>query len=275
MISDFSNIPTIASIWESGALGLMIKGGPFMWVILVVAIVAIAVVIERYRSMKMLDLESGDLRDQVMDLITNGKIDEARELCDKTGGPVAAILGDGIRKYDVLRQLGYNQIQIEKQVSRSMENYGTHVVAALERHLPVLATVASVAPMLGFLGTVGGMRTSFIDIVAQAGKSNIVELAASGIEIALLTTLFGLIVGIPAYMAYNYFSSIINNFVLDVESAASELNEVISMQMVLEQGADVDDDDEQYDDAPPPRQTIETVDDDDDDDVIDLVPSKA
>ncbi len=246
----------MASLLDSGALGLLIKGGIFMWIILLLGILAAAVVIERYRSLKMLDLESADLRARVVDLISNGKFSEARQLCDDTGGPVAAVLGDGIRKYDVLRRLGYDQNQVELQVNRSMENYGTHVVAALERHLPVLATVASVAPMLGFLGTVQGMRESFIGIVNDAGKVNIVEAAASGIEVALLTTCFGLMVGIPAYMAYNYFSSIINNFVLDVESSASELNEVVSLQMVLEK------------DAPP------LASDEDDDDVIELVPQK-
>ena len=121
-----------------------------------------------------------------------------------------------------------------------------NIVAALERHLPILATIASVAPMIGFLGTVQGMIISFGNIVSTMGEMNIVEAAASGIKTALLTTCFGLMVGIPAYIAFNYFSSVINTFVLSVEASASELVESVTVQMTLEQGA--------QDNRPPPPQ---------------------
>ena len=88
--------------------------------------------------------------------------------------------------------------------------------------------------MLGFLGTVAGMITSFEDIVAKMGETNIVEAAATGISVALLTTAFGLIIGIPAFMAFNYFSSIINRFVLEIEESATELIEAVTLQIALE-----------------------------------------
>ena len=115
-----------------------------------------------------------------------------------------------------------------------MEYYGVNIVAALERHLPILATIASVAPMLGFLGTVQGMIVAFGDIEANIGQQNIVQAAASGIRVALLTTAFGLIVGISAYMAFNYFTGLINDFVLQVESSAAELIEVVSLRLTLD-----------------------------------------
>jgi len=114
-----------------------------------------------------------------------------------------------------------------------MDDYSSHIVAALERHLPILATVSSVAPMLGFLGTVHGMIIAFDDIVAKMGETNIVEAAAGGISVALLTTCFGLIVGIPAFMAFNYFTSVINRFVLQVEESATDLIETVTLQMAL------------------------------------------
>jgi len=154
-------------------------------------------------------------------------------VCDREQGPVPAILSSGLRKFLVLRRLNYDAGRIEQQVVKSMDDYSVHIVAALERHLPVLATVSSAAPMLGFLGTVSGMITSFNDIVEQMGKTNIVEAAAGGISEALLTTCFGLIVGIPAFMAFNYFTSVINRFVLDVEESATELIESVTMQMAL------------------------------------------
>lgn len=220
-------------VWNSGALGLLVKGGLFMWPILFLGIAATAVCIERYRSLKMLDTSAEDLRQQVIDLLANNQIEEAMQLCDRSRGPVAAVLANGLRKYIVLQRLDHDPARTEEQVVKSMENYGIHIVAALERHLPILATVSSSAPMLGFLGTVQGMVIAFGNIVSQSGKANIVELAASGIERALLTTCFGLIVGIPAFIAFNYFTSIINNLVLEVETSASELIEAVTLQMSL------------------------------------------
>jgi biopolymer transport protein ExbB len=218
---------------HSGALGLLLKGGFFMWPILLLGVLAAGVIIERWRSLKIIDSDVDDLRDQVVDLLSRQEIEAAKELCDKTGGPIAAVMGNGLRKYFVLRELNYEPVRIEEQVTKSMETYGTHVVAALEKHLPILATVASVAPMLGFLGTVQGMILSFANIVETMGQVNIVEAAASGIQTALLTTCFGLIIGIPAYMSFNYFTSVINQFVLEVESSAAELNEAISIELTL------------------------------------------
>ena len=229
----------LADFFDSGALGLLLDGGPFMWPILILGIVAIAVIIERYRSLKMLNNDDEQLRNQVLELLTQDRVEDARNLCDAARGPVAAILSNGLRKYLILRRLGYDPAKIEEQVLQSMENYSVHIVAALERHLPILATVSSVAPMVGFLGTVQGMIVSFANIVATMGEVNIVEAAASGIQVALLTTCFGLIVGIPAFLGFNYFSGIINNFVLEVETTSTELIELITLQLTLAESADV------------------------------------
>ena len=219
---------------QEGALGMLLEGGAFMWPILILAIVGLAVVIERFRSLKMLDSDDDSLRQKVIDLLSDDKPEEALETCENSRGPVAAVLANGLRKYLVLKKLGHDQGQIEEQVVKSMESYGVHIVSALERHLPILATISSVAPMLGFLGTVAGMIQSFEDIVAKMGEVNIVEAAASGISVALYTTAFGLIVGIPAYLFFNYFSSVINSFVLKVESTAAELIEVVTIRLTLD-----------------------------------------
>ena len=224
----------IESMMQEGAIGLLLEGGFFMWPLLILAIVGLAVVIERWRSLKMLDTDGEGLRQQVIDLLSEDKPEEALSLCENERGPVAAMLSNGLRKYLVLKKLGHDQAQIEEQVVKSMENYGVHVVAALERHLPILATISSVAPMLGFLGTVQGMIVAFSDIVDTMGEVNIVEAAASGIMVALLTTCFGLIVGIPAYLFFNYFTSVINGFVLEVEGTSAELIEVVTVRLTLD-----------------------------------------
>jgi biopolymer transport protein ExbB len=223
-----------AGFFESGALKFLLEGGPFMWPLLALLVMAIAVIIERYRSLKLLETDAESLREEVIELLSEDKVEESLKLCDSARGPVPAILSNGLRKYLVLRRLNYDQAQMEQQVVKSMENYGVNIVAALERHLPILATIASVAPMLGFLGTVQGMIVAFGDIEANIGQQNIVQAAASGIRVALLTTAFGLIVGIPAYMAFNYFTGLINDFVLQVESSAAELIEVVSLRLTLD-----------------------------------------
>ena len=216
---------------ETGALGLLFSGGIFMWPILLMGILAVGVIIERYRSLKMLNVDNFKIRNEVQELLYEDKIEEALELCAQEQGPVPAVLSAGLRKYYVLRKLDYDAARTEEQVVKAMDDYSVHIVAELERHIPILATISSAAPMLGFLGTVQGMIVAFRQIVEKMGETNIVEAAASGIQVSLLTTCFGLIVGIPAFVAFNYFTSVINNFVLQVEQSATDLIEGVTIQL--------------------------------------------
>lgn len=218
---------------HTGAMKYMIDGGVFMWPILVLGILAFGVIIERFRALLMLNTRAEDLRGKVRSLLEADRVEDALHLCDREQGPVPAILSAGLRKYLVARRLGYDAAKIEEQVVKGMDDYSVHIVAAMEKHLPILATVSSAAPMIGFLGTVSGMVTSFDDIVKNMGQMNIVEAAAGGIMVSLLTTVLGLIVGIPAYIAFNYFTSVINAFVLDVEESAAELIESVTLQLAL------------------------------------------
>lgn len=235
---DESWLSKLDKITAEGAIGFMRKGGIFMWPILIMGIIAAGVVIERFRSLKMLTADPGDVRGRVLELLKQDRVEEALKICEQEEGPVPAILSAGLRKYYVLRKLGHDPARVEEQVVKAMDDYGIHVVAALEKHLPILATVSSIAPMLGFLGTVAGMVVSFNEIEAKIGQDNIVKLASGGISVALLTTAFGLIVGIPAFMGFNYFSGVINRFVLEVEESATELIETVTLQMALENASE-------------------------------------
>jgi biopolymer transport protein ExbB len=217
---------------NSGALGYMIKGGFFMWPLLALGVLALGVIIERARALMMLNTKAEGLRSRVRALLEADQIEEAVNLCDREQGPVPAILGAGLRKYLVARRLGYDPAKIEEQVVKGMDDYSIHIVAAMEKHLPILATVSSAAPMLGFLGTVQGMVIAFEEIASSTG-GDIVKLAAAGIMVSLLTTVLGLIVGIPAYIAFNYFTSAVNRFVLDVEESAAELIEAVTFQLAM------------------------------------------
>jgi biopolymer transport protein ExbB len=219
--------------FESGAIGLLRDGGLFMWPLVLMAILAAGVIIERYRSLKMVNTSDVEVKARVQELLREDKIEEALDECESRQGPIPAVLCSGLRKYYVLKRLDYDASRIESQVVKAMDDYSVHIVAALEKHLDILATIASAAPMLGFLGTVQGMIVAFRDIVAQMGETNIVESAASGIQVSLLTTCFGLIVGIPAYIAFNYFTGVINRSVLDVEESATELIESVTLQLAV------------------------------------------
>ena len=221
------------SFFRSGALGLLLDGGVFMWPLVIMAILAAGVIVERFRSLQMVNTSDTEVKEAVQELLRNDKIEEALELCEDKQGPVPAVLSSGLRKYYVLKRLDYDAGRIETQVVKAMDDYSVHIVAALEKHLGILATISSAAPMLGFLGTVQGMIVAFRDIVAQMGETNIVVAAASGIQVSLLTTCFGLIVGIPAYIAFNYFTGIINRYVLEVEETASDLIESVTLQLAV------------------------------------------
>ena len=218
---------------HSGALGYMLSGGIFMWPIFILGVIALAVIIERYRALLMLNTQADALRDKVRELLEADCVEEALNLCDRERGPVPAILAAGLRKYLVADRLGYDAAKIEEQVIKGMDDYSVHIVAAMERHLPILATVSSAAPMIGFLGTVQGMVLSFADIVAKMGEVNIVVAAADGIMVSLLTTVLGLVVGIPSFIAFNYFNSVVNEFILNVEESSAELIEAVTMQLAF------------------------------------------
>ena len=233
VMSGTADEPWASGFFDSGVIGLLREGGLFMWPILLMGVLAMGVILERYRSLKMVSADSAAIRGRVQQLLQEDRVEEALKLCATEQGPVAAVLSSGLRKYYVLRRLDYDSSRIDEQVVKAMDDYSVHIVAALERHLSVLATVSSAAPMLGFLGTVQGMIVAFQDIVAKMGETNIVAAAASGIQVSLLTTCFGLIVGIPAFIAFNYFTSVINRFVLDVEESATELIESVTLQMAV------------------------------------------
>lgn len=201
-------------MWE-----FMTKGGPIMWPILLCSVVAFAIVIERLISLKKAQIDTKEFMEQISRLLKRNKIMEAIELCERTGGPIANILKAGILKHDRPRA----------EIREAIEDASIHEVPRLERNLPVLATVAHVAPLLGLLGTVTGMVGAFQVIETKASAVNPVSPGdlAGGIWEALLTTVFGLCVAIPTFVAYNYLVSRVDGFVLDMERSATDLLNIL------------------------------------------------
>ncbi len=223
-----------SDLLHSGAMGYMLDGGVFMWPILFMGILAAGVVIERFRSLRLIATDAATLRGQVLDLLHQGQIEEAIDLCSRSRGPVPAILAVGLHRYELLRKLNYDPARIEEQVVKAMDDYSVHIMAALEKNLPVLSTVATVAPMVGSLGTVVGMVVLFQDVVDTFGMKNIILAAAAGIKLKLIVTVWGLMVGIPSYIFFNYFSAVVNRYILEAEETASQLIESLTLRLATE-----------------------------------------
>jgi len=199
-------------------LGTLVKyfeqGGPVMWPLLVCAVLGVTFVIERAWALWQAGRKSDEFMARVQDaLLQQRSLSHARQLCDRYNIPVARILKAGLIKH------GTSDEEIEKAIEIAI----THELARLERGFGVLASVSNVAPLIGFLGTVTGMIGSFGEL-AQAGLSNPARVAA-GISEALITTATGLFIAIPVLMAYNFYSSRVQRFILEMETAANLLLE--------------------------------------------------
>lgn len=200
----------VGSFWKR----YYVDGGPIMHPILVLSIIALAVIIERFIALRRAKINVNEFLAKIRKaLVVNRSIREAIKVCEQYRGPVASIMKAGLLKYG----------QPKEDIQRTIENAALFEMARLERYLALLATTANVAPLIGFFGTVVGMIQSF-DALAEAGLSN-PALVAVGIKVALITTAGGLAVAIPVQLCYNYFISRINKFVRDIETSANMLLE--------------------------------------------------
>ncbi|MBL7156928.1 MAG: MotA/TolQ/ExbB proton channel family protein [Candidatus Omnitrophica bacterium] len=204
-------------MWE-----FIIKGGPIMGLIILCSIMAFAVFLERMWHLRNAKIDTKKFMQEISAKVKNNKVMEALDMCNITRGPIARILKSGIMKYDRHRH----------DIKEAIENAGIHEVPLLEKNLGVLATIAHITPLLGLLGTVVGMLKAFQVIEEKAMSMVPVNPGdlAGGIWEALITTVAGLSIAIPTYVAYNYLVSRVDNFVLDMEKSATELVNILSDQ---------------------------------------------
>ena len=198
-------------------IDLAIKGGWIMIPILLLSVVAIFIFVDRYFAIKKAGKIDASLLERVKVYITGGKIDAALALCKSTDNPASRMLEKGISR--IGRPL--------TDVNAAIETVGNLEISKLEKGLPVLASVAGGAPMLGFLGTVMGMIQAFYDM-ANAGNNIDVTLLSAGIYQAMVTTVAGLIVGITAYFAYNILVTNVEKVVFKMEVATSEFMDLLN-----------------------------------------------
>ena len=198
-------------------IDLALKGGWVMIPIIVLSIVAVYIFFERWGAISRASKIDINFMNRIKDYIHEGKLDSAHALCQSYKNPIARMIEKGINR--IGRPLN--------DVSAAIENIGKLQIYQLEKGLPILATVAGGAPMIGFLGTVMGMIRSFIDM-SKAGSNVVVSQLSSGIYQALVTTVAGLIVGILAYFAYNLLVSKVEKIIFQLEATSTEFMDLLN-----------------------------------------------
>ncbi|MFH1778373.1 MAG: MotA/TolQ/ExbB proton channel family protein [Candidatus Omnitrophota bacterium] len=195
------------------------KGGPVMVPIILCSIFAFGIAVDRIMHLYRARIDTDKFMDEVTTALKRNKINDAVLICDATQGPISNIFKAGILKHNYPKS----------EIREAIEDAGLHEVPKLERNLSALATIAHVSPLLGLLGTVLGMVKCFQIIQQKAASFYPVSPAdlAGGIWEALITTVAGLIVAIPAFVVYNYLVSRVDNFVLQMEVLVTDLLNIL------------------------------------------------
>jgi len=193
-----------------------IEGGPgFMGIVLVCLILGLAIVIERIIYLNMATTNTNKLLKGIEGALSSGGVDAAKEVCRNTKGPVASIFYQGLDR-------SHEGIDM---VEKSVVSYGGVQMGLLEKGISWISLFIALAPMLGFMGTVIGMIGAF-DAIAAAGDIS-PAVVADGIKVALLTTVFGLIVAIILQIFYNYIVAKVDGLVNDMENASISLVDLL------------------------------------------------
>jgi len=202
---------------------LIQKSGAIIYPIILCSIIAFGIILERLYYLRKIKIDTVAFMNNIEAALKRNKIAEAVKICEDTPGPVARIIKAGLLKHDRPRQ----------EMREAIEDAGHQEVPRLEKYIKILATIAHIAPLLGLLGTVTGMAKAFQVIQMKAVALNPVNTAdlAGGIWQALLTTAAGLIVAIPAIVAYHYLVSKVQDFVLEMERSATELINIMSQRI--------------------------------------------
>ena len=199
-------------------LELATKGGWIMIVLLVLSLIAVFVFVQKLIQILAAAREDKHFMARIRDYVQDGKIDSAMKLCEDTDTPAARMVHKGLTRMGRPMQ----------DVLVIIENVGNIEIGKLEKGLPVLATIAAGAPMIGFLGTVTGMVRAFFDM-ANSGSAGVdVALLSGGIYEALVTTVGGLVVGIFTLFAYNYLTSLLGKVQSIMETKTLEFMDLLN-----------------------------------------------
>ena len=201
------------SFWD-----LFMSGGWLMWVLVALAAVMIFIFVERFIAIRRATRIDKNFMNRIRDFILEGNINAATDLCRRTDSPIARMVEKGIER--IGRPMG--------DIQTAIENVANVEVAKMETGLPWLASISGGAPMIGFLGTVVGMVQVFIDM--SANQSGAIELSqlSEGMYVAMVTTVGGLIVGIPAYFGHNYLVARIEKLIFRMEATTIAFMDILN-----------------------------------------------
>ena len=185
-----------------------------MYALVLCSLVALGVIIAKAYTLHIAHKDTDKILEEVQELSRSGQVDEAIQRCTETRGPTAAILLVGLRR---VREGSFKEDELEQAIDTT----GTIELGFLERGLVILATVANVAPLMGFLGTVAGMIMAFASIETAGDVDP--TLVAGGIKVALLTTATGLLIAIPTNIGYNFFVTRIDKLIVDMEQGTQQI----------------------------------------------------
>lgn len=191
-------------------------GWEFMGIVLLCLVFGLALCIERIIYLNLASTNNQKLLNEVETVLENGGINEAKEVCKNTRGPVASIFYQGLERFNEGLDV----------VEKSIVSYGSVLMGRLEKGLSWISLFISLAPMLGFMGTVIGMIVAFSDIEAAGDIS--ATIVAGGMKVALLTTVFGLIVAIILQIFYNYIVTKVDGIVNDMEDSTISFIDILT-----------------------------------------------
>ena len=195
-------------------LTLFADGGGMMYPLVLCSMISVGVMIAKFFTLHIAHTGTNRVLNEVDELVLSGDVDGAIDVCRNTAGPASAILLAGLRRIQGKR---LNDGELENAIATT----GTIELGFLERGLVILATIANVAPLMGFLGTVWGMIQAFAAIEAAGNVDP--ALVAGGIKVALLTTASGLVIAVPVNIAYNFFVTRIDQLIGDMEYGAQKI----------------------------------------------------
>jgi len=211
IISETNNISIFELFSQGGVAGQII-----IFLLFILSIITMYLFFERLVSIKKALKEEVYFFNSIKDFLHDGKYSSAIDLCQNTDTPIARMLEKGILRID----------KSLEDISTSVNNVGKLELSKLENNLAIIGTISGAAPMIGFLGTVIGMVLAFYEMASAGGQIDI-EMLSKGIYTAMTTTVAGLIVGILAYISYNYLVSKITKAVYKMETISIEFLDLI------------------------------------------------
>jgi biopolymer transport protein ExbB len=215
-LSDTAQVAGNAGVEDLSPMDLAIKGGIIMIPIVVLFVIAIFLLIERYLTIRKASKLDATFMASIKDMVMNDNLIGAVKLCEKTDTPISRMIEKGLSR--IGKPL--------KSIEVAIENIGKLELYKLEKGLPFMATISGAAPMIGFLGTVTGMIRALYDL-SQKGDTIDAGSLSGGIYEAMVTTVAGLVVGIIAYLSYNILTTMIEKVVYKMEASSVEFFDIL------------------------------------------------